>query len=214
MSNDTSLKSKFFSVNAANTVTTAANTTNLAAEQDVADGAAVTLTNLKASFAGAGFAQKLQFVSGNNDDNSGVTFTIVGTDSNDAVITEDLVGGAGGVTVVTTLFYNTLTSVTGNGAATVDVSIGTLAGNANIDSTVFAGRTRVRGYHGVTKVGTLILTNTSNAGLITLRMQTIADQFDPYVPDNGTLFNQGCFISLSQTAIGAAGNGLTIFFDG
>ena len=44
MSNDTSIKSRFFGPNAGNTQITASSDTNLAAEQDPADGADLTLT--------------------------------------------------------------------------------------------------------------------------------------------------------------------------
>ena len=46
---------------------------------------------------------------------------------NGASQTEDLVGPAGGASVVSTLFYRTLTKVTGNGAASVDISMGSVA---------------------------------------------------------------------------------------
>ncbi len=44
MSNDTNIKSRFFGPNAGNTQITASSDTNLAAEQDPADGADLTLT--------------------------------------------------------------------------------------------------------------------------------------------------------------------------
>ena len=45
---------------------------------------------------------------------------------NGASQTEDLTGPAGGASVISTLFYRTLTKVTGNGAASVDISMGTV----------------------------------------------------------------------------------------
>ena len=98
MANDTNIKSRFFGPNAGNTQITAASATNLAAEQDPADGADLTLTTIAGNDAlcGPGFAQQVKLVSGTGDDNSDVTYTIIGTDVNGASQTEDLTGPAGG----------------------------------------------------------------------------------------------------------------------
>ena len=107
MSNDTNIKSRFFGPNAGNTQITAASTTNLAAEQDPADGADLTLAALATSGAmcGPGFAQRVKLVSGAGDENDDVTYTIIGTDVNGASQTENIVGPAGGATVISVLFY-------------------------------------------------------------------------------------------------------------
>ena len=80
---------------------TAASTNQAAAEQDPADGADLTLTTIAGNDAmcGPGFAQQVNLVSGAGDDNSDVTYTIIGTDVNGASQTEDIVGPAGGATV-------------------------------------------------------------------------------------------------------------------
>ena len=58
-----------------NTQFTATSSTNLAAEQDPADGADLTLTTIAGNDAlcGPGFAQQVKLVSGTGDDNSDVT---------------------------------------------------------------------------------------------------------------------------------------------
>ena len=70
MSNDTNIKSRFFGPNAGNTQVTATNSTNLAAEQDIANGADLTLTTAAGndSLCGPGFAQQVKLVSGAGDD--------------------------------------------------------------------------------------------------------------------------------------------------
>ena len=111
MSNDTNIKSRFFGPNAGNTQITAASDTNLAAEQDPADGADLTLTTAAGndSLCGSGFAQQVKLVSGTGDDNSDVTFIrlleqmLLVTSQ-----TEDITGPAGGASVVSTLFYRTV----------------------------------------------------------------------------------------------------------
>jgi len=124
MSNDTNIKARFFGPNAGNTQITASSDTNLAAEQDPADGANLTLAALATNGAmcGQGFAQQIRLVSGAGDDNSDVTYTITGTDVNGVSQTEDITGPVGGAKVVSTLFYRTVTQITGNGAVSVDIS--------------------------------------------------------------------------------------------
>ena len=73
--------------------------------------------------------------------------TIVGTDGMGASQTEDLVGGAGGATVTSTKFYNTVTSITGNGAASVDITAGVTS--TGMHAVLWTGRTRIKGMHGV-----------------------------------------------------------------
>ena len=62
---------------------TATSATTLAAEQDVDDGSDLTLTGAAATFAqgddGSCTVQKITLTSGSGDDNSGVTYTVVGT---------------------------------------------------------------------------------------------------------------------------------------
>ena len=85
------VKARFFGPNAGNTQITAASDTNLAAEQDPADGADLTLTTAAGndSLCGSGFAQQVKLVSGTGDNNSDVTYTIIGTDAFGTSQTED-----------------------------------------------------------------------------------------------------------------------------
>jgi len=213
MANDTNIKSKFFGPNANNTQITAASDTNLAAEQDPADGADLTLTTIAGNDAlcGPGFAQQVKLVSGTGDDNSDVTYTIIGTDVNGASQTEDLTGPAGGASVVSTLFYRTLTKVTGNGAASVDISMGSVA---VFTAPIFTGRTRVRGFTGVAAAGNLEISSVSTAG--TVEMQTIAaaGTYQPHVPHNGILCPAGAFLGTNTDIMDGAATGLTVYFDG
>ena len=62
------------------------------------------------------------------DDDSGVTFTITGTDKDDKIVTETIAGGAGdgtdAVTVISTNFFKTVTSITGDGPTADNLSVG------------------------------------------------------------------------------------------
>ena len=213
MANDTNIKSRFFGPNAANTQVTAASDTNLAAEQDPADGADLTLTTIAGNDAlcGSGFAQQVKLVSGTGDDNSDVTYTIIGTDVNGASQTEDLTGPAGAASVVSTLFYRTLTKVTGNGAASVDISMGTVA---VFSAPVFTGRTRVRGFTGVAVAGNLEISSASTTGTVEMKTIAAAGSYQPHVPHNGILCPAGAFLGTNTNIMIGANTGLTVYFDG
>ena len=213
MANDTNIKSRFFGPNAANTQITAASDTNLAAEQDPADGADLTLTTAAGnnSICGSGFAQQVKLVSGAGDENDDVTYTIIGTDAFGASQTEDIVGPAGGASVISTLFYRTITKVTGNGAASVDISMGTVA---VFSAPVFTGRTRVRGFTGVAAAGTLEIRSVSTAGTIEMETVAAAGAYQPHVPHNGILCPAGAFLGTDTDIMDGAGSGLTVYFDG
>ena len=213
MSNDTNIKSKFFGTNAAGTQITASSDTNLAAEQDPADGADLTLTTAAGndSLCGSGFAQQVKLVSGTGDNNSDVTYTIIGTDVNGASQTEDIVGPAGAATVISVLFYRTVTKVTGNGAASVDISMGTVA---VFSAPVFNGRTRVRGFTGVAAAGNLEISSVSTAGTVQMKTIAAAGSYQPHVPHNGILCPGGAFLGTNTDIMDGAATGLTVYFDG
>ena len=213
MANDTNIKSRFFGPNAGNTQVTATNSTNLAAEQDIANGADLTLTTAAGndSICGPGFAQQVKLVSGAGDDNSDVTYTVVGTDAFGVSQTEDIVGGTGGVSVISTLFYRTVTQIQGNGAVSEDISAGTVA---VFTAPVFTGRTRIRGFTGVAAAGSLEIRSASTAGTIEMETVAAAGAYQPHVPHNGILCPDGAFLGTNTDIMDGAGSGLTVYFDG
>ena len=213
MSNDTNIKSRFFGPNGGNTQITAASTTNLAAEQDPADGANLALTTAAGdnSICGPGFAQQIKLVSGGGDNNSDVTYTVVGTDAFGVSQTEDIVGGTGGVSVISTLFYRTVTQIQGNGAVSEDISAGTVA---VFTAPIFTGRTRIRGFTGVAAAGTLEIRSVSTTGTIEMETVAAAGAYQPHVPHNGILCPAGAFLGTDTDIMDGAGSGLTVYFDG
>ena len=213
MSNDTNIKSRFFGPNAGNTQITASSDTNLAAEQDPADGANLTLETLATNDAmcGPGFAQQIRLVSGAGDNNSDVVYTVVGTDAFGASQTEDITGPAGGAKVLSTLFYRTVTQIQGNGAASVDISAGTFGA---FSAPIFAGRTRIRGFTGVAAAGSLEVSNNSTTGTVEMETIAAAGTYQPHVPHNGILCSAGAFLGTNTDIMDAANTGLTVYFDG
>ena len=213
MANDTNIKSRFFGTNAAGTQITASSDTNLAAEQDPADGANLTLAALATNGAmcGQGFAQQIRLVSGAGDDNSDIVYTVVGTDVNGVSQTEDITGPVGGAKVLSTLFYRTVTQIQGNDAVSVDISAGTFGA---FTAPIFAGRTRIRGFTGVAAAGSLEISNSSTTGTVEMETIAAAGTYQPHVPHNGILCTDGAFLGTNTDIMDGAATGLTVYFDG
>jgi hypothetical protein len=98
--------------------------TNIRTATSIAGAGAVTLNGSLVSGGVATLDQprRVLFTSAGND--SGITFTIVGTDWNNQYATEVLTGANAG-TVYTVYDYKTVTSVVASGASAGNVSIGT-----------------------------------------------------------------------------------------
>jgi len=202
----TDVKARFVSAG------TATGATVLAAEQDTADGTGLTLTAAASTFAGPAITgctvQRITLTSGSGDDNSDVTYTITGTDGNNQTITEDLTGGAGGATVTSVKFYHTITSIVGNGAATVDVTAGVTV--TGIHAELSSGRTRIRGMHGVIGTAdTFLFKTSSSTGNNVMVLAADAGDLDPYIPDDGVLFEEGAYFPFDNGDI----TGLTVYLD-
>ena len=150
------------------------------------------------------------YSSGNN---SGNTFTITGTDGNGDAQTEDLTGPGAGATVNSANKYLTVTSIVSDGAIVTDIQAGIL-GTGALTGTVFAGRTRIRGLTGTSKAsaGNIVFKNTSITGtsLLTIPLTGAVSSIDPYVPDNGVLFDAGAYVNLTAADV----TGVTVYYDG
>ena len=147
--------------------------------------------------------------SGNN---TGNTFTITGTDGNGDAQTEDLTGPNAG-TVNSANKYLTITSIVSDGAIATDIQAGIL-GTGDLTGTVFAGRTRIRGLTGTSKAsaGNVVFKNTSITGtsLLTIPLTGAVSSIDPYIPDNGVLFDAGAYVNITAADI----TGVTVYYDG
>ena len=144
--------------------------------------------------------------------NTGNTFTIVGTDADGDAQTATRAGpNAGSVDVSGT--WKSVTSITASGAITTNISAGIKDGLTS--GTFYAGRTRIRGMH-IKPSGTAGLIdfkNTSSSGTKLLEIGVHTDQtpVDPYIPDDGVLFDAGAFINLGSTDLAS---NITVFYDG
>jgi len=146
-------------------------------------------------------------------DNSGRTFDIVGTDGNGDAQTETLTGPGAGATVNSASKYATVTSIVASGSITTDIQAGIL-GTGALTATVFAGRTRIRGITGASKAsaGNIVFKNTSITGtsLLTIPLTGAVSSIDPYIPDNGVLFDAGAYVNLTAADV----TGVTVYYDG
>ncbi len=146
-------------------------------------------------------------------DNSGITFTIVGTDGNGDAQTETGLTGPDTETVSFTDKYATVTSIVASGSITTQIQAGIL-GTGTLTGIVFAGRTRIRGITGTSKAvaGSIVFKNTSITGttLLTIPTTGAVDAIEPYIPDNGVLFDAGAYINVPATSV----TGVTVFYDG
>ena len=145
-------------------------------------------------------------------DNSANTFAITGTDGNGDAQTEDVTGPNAGA-VSSANKYLTVTSIVSDGAIATDIQAGIL-GTGALTGIVFAGRTRIRGITGTSKAsaGNIVFKNTSITGttLLTIPLTGAVANIDPYIPDNGVLFDAGAYINLTAADV----TGITVYYDG
>ena len=145
-------------------------------------------------------------------DNSGITFDITGTDGNGDAQTET-VTGPDTATVSSANKYATVTSIVASGPITTQIQAGIL-GTGDLTGQVFLGRTRIRGITGTSKAvaGNITFTNTSITGttLLTIPTTGAVSSIDPYIPDNGVLFDAGAYVNLTAADV----TGVTVYYDG
>jgi len=152
-------------------------------------------------------AQTVSLTSSAN--NSGVNFVVVGTDENGDAQTSASTAGPNTTTKSMPDTWLSVTSITADASIVTDISAGVTAGATT--GTLFAGRTRVRGMAGNgAGAGHLNFKNSSTTGT-TLHTEYTRDALiDPYIPDNGILFDSGCYVQGTAGAV----VGISIFYDG
>jgi len=116
-----------------------------------------TLTSGGSYTSGDNIGQPITITSAGDD--TGITFTIVGTDAVGDAQTE-VVTGADTDVATSSGYFNTVASITTSASTDAAVTAGVTATGTG---TVFAGRTRIRGLQGLsgTSAGNLLFKNTS-----------------------------------------------------
>ena len=138
--------------------------------------------------------RQVTITSAGND--TGVTFTVTGTDVNGAAQTEAITG-ASGAAATSTKYFKTITEIANSAASAGAVTAGI---NALAADVVFAGRMRLRAVwvKDSATAGTLEFRQESAAGTANLKFDTIAVSTwafrDNDIPDDGVLFVDGGYV--------------------
>ena len=173
-----------------------ANNANLVIGGALASGGAVTFDSHR----------NVTITSGGND--SGITFTVTGTDASGAAQTESITGGNAGIATGSKIFATvTQIAAVGDPAGTVIAGSG-----STIQATIFAGRCRIKGIYLVSTAtgGTISFRNSSVTGTALMQYQTPASVGSEYpdIPGDGMVFSSGAYITYSSDNATSA----TIFY--
>ena len=127
-------------------------------------------------------------------DDSGITFTVTGTDVNGDAQTEVITGADTG-TATGSSYFKTVTQIAASGAAAGNVSAGI---NNSAADVIFAGRNRLKGAYIVNDAaaGTVEFNDGSPTGTNLMKVGTVASATvtrDITVPDEGVLFPNGAY---------------------
>lgn len=144
-------------------------------------------------------------------DDSGISFTVTGTDEQGDAVTESITG-ANADTATGSTFFATISQIAAVGNPAGNVSAGS---GASIASPIFRGRLRLRGLYVVNTgtAGTITFREGSGTGTVRMQFNTVASanttQY-PDVPDDGILFVGGGYVTYSVTDLSS----MTVFYVG
>lgn len=128
-------------------------------------------------------------------DDSGISFTVVGTDVDGDAQTESITGANAG-TATGSAYFLTISSITAVGNPAGNASAGV---NASAADAVFAGRSRLKGIYltSTGTAGTSDFLTTSPSGTSVMKLSSVASATatrDVVIPEDGVLFTDGIYI--------------------
>jgi|TARA_R110000787_G_scaffold99438_1_gene203994 hypothetical protein len=128
-------------------------------------------------------------------DDSGISFTVVGTDVNGDAQTESITGANAG-TATGAAYFLTISSITAVGDPAGNASAGV---NASAADVVFAGRSRLKGIYltSTGTAGTSDFLTTSPVGTSVMKLSSVASATatrDVVIPEDGVVFTDGIYI--------------------
>ena len=144
-------------------------------------------------------------------DDSGISFTVTGTDEQGDAVTESITG-ANADTATGSTFFTTISQIAAVGDPAGNVSAGS---GASIAAPIFKGRLRLRGLYAVNTgtAGTITFREGSGTGTIRMQFNTVASanttQY-PDVPDDGILCVGGGYVTYSVAGLSS----MTVFYEG
>ena len=172
--------------NGISTVATISGAANLAINGALADGGSVTMD----------CPRNVTILSAADD--SGITFTVTGTDESGTAITE-VITGADSTTATGSSFFQTVTQIATSGSSTGNVSAGS---GTSCSGVISAARCRLRGIYVVngSSAATIVFREGSGTGTIRMQFATVAGVTTnsyPDVPSDGLLFKAGGFVTFT-----------------
>ena len=191
--------------------TTALDADGLSTAAAVGNNAALTLggalTSGGAYTADSGTARQITLLSAGDD--SGITFTVVGTDIHGDALSETVTGADTG-TATSTGYFATISSITAVGNPAGNMSAGI---NSNVAGVVFKGRTRVKNliWSGGGAIGTVNVRNSSITGTALINVTsdaTLGVNSTLNLTSDGVLFGSGAYITYVETQC----NSVTAFY--
>ena len=128
-------------------------------------------------------------------DDSGISFTVTGTDVNSDAQTESITGANAG-TATGSKYFLTISGISAVGNPAGNVSAGV---NASAADVIFAGRSRMKGSFltSTATAGNVDFLNTSPTGTSLMKISSVSDADatrDVVIPENGVLFSAGIYI--------------------
>ena len=128
-------------------------------------------------------------------DDSGISFTVTGTDINGDAQTESITGANAG-TATGSKYFLTISGISAVGNPAGNVSAGV---NASAADVIFAGRSRMKGSFltSTATAGNVDFLNTSPTGTSLMKISSVSDADatrDVVIPENGVLFSAGIYI--------------------
>ena len=128
-------------------------------------------------------------------DDSGISFTVTGTDVNGDAQTESITG-ANADTATGSKYFLTISGISAVGNPAGNVSAGV---NASAADVVYAGRARLKGSFltSTATAGTVDFLNSSPTGTSLMKISSVSDADatrDVVIPEEGVLFTDGIYI--------------------
>ena len=178
----------------------AADTDGVCAAQSVGSAANLTINGALASGGAVTFDQprNVTILSAGND--SGITFTVTGTDETLTAVTETITGANAGTSTGST-YFATISQIASSAAAAGNVSVGS---GTSIAAPIFRGSMRLTGLYVVNTgtAGTITFRQTSSSGTVRMKFNTVASANTteyPDIPNEGIRFNSGGYVVYTQT---------------
>ena len=128
-------------------------------------------------------------------DDSGISFTVTGTDVNSDAQTESITGANAG-TATGSKYFLTISGISAVGNPAGNVSAGV---NASAADVIFAGRARLKGSFltSTATAGNVDFLTTSPSGTSLMKISSVSDADatrDVVIPEDGVLFTAGIYI--------------------